>query len=80
MMSQSVQRNEGTDAEMVEEYLVISRLQDMGLNQSDVKKLEDAGYKSVGSFNKAIAACLFDDIAATCNAEYPVRESISSQS
>ena len=48
MMSQSVQRNEGTDAEMVEEYLAISRLQDMGLNQSDVKKLEDAGYKSVG--------------------------------
>ena len=50
MMSQSVQRNEGTDAEMVEEYLAISRLQDMGLNQSDVKKLEDAGYKSVGIF------------------------------
>ena len=48
MMSQSVQRNEGADAEMVEEYLAISRLQDMGLNQSDVKKLEDAGYKSVG--------------------------------
>ena len=46
-MSQSVQRNEGTDAEMVEEYLAISRLQDMGLNQSDVKKLEDAGIKHV---------------------------------
>ena len=47
MMSQSVQRNEGADAEMVEEYLAISRLQDMGLNQSDVKKLEDAGYKRI---------------------------------